>query len=179
MITMLFVFALCLLGVAALFVAARGHALSVADIQELPLRTQPVDLAAFRNLMSARDERFLRENLPAREYRRVQRIRLRAAREYVLRLTDNAAVLIRLGEASRHSPDEAVARAAQQLVGNAVTVRLLALAVQAELWSRVLVPGSGLSVASLIRRYETVTERVTLLGRLQAPATVTQISAAL
>lgn len=179
MTIMLLVFALCLLAVSVVFATARGRAAAIRTIQELPQRTQPVDLGAFRNLMSVRDERFLRQSLPPREFRRVQRLRLRAAREYVMRVRQNAAVLIRLGEAARHSSDQAVARAAQELIGNAVSLRLVALAVQAELWSRMLLPGSGLSVAGLIRRYETVTDRVALLGRLQAPATVARISAAL
>jgi hypothetical protein len=159
--------------------AARGRGAAIARIEDLPEHTKPVDLEAFRNLMSRRDERYLRERLSGSEYRRVQRLRLRAGIEYVRRATANAAVLLRLGEAARRSPDPDISRAAQELVANAVMLRLMGFAAIVELTSRMLVPGSGFSVTGLIGRYEDAVARVALLGRLQAPAAVTRISTAL
>lgn len=158
---------------------ARGRRTPITRIEELPGHTTPVDLEAFRNLMSTRDEAFLRANLSPREYRRVQRLRLQASVEYVRRAIENAAVLLRVGEAARRSADPEITSAAQQLVANAVMLRLMGFAVLMELRSRMLLPGARLSVASLISRYEKVVERVALLGRLQSPAFVTQISRAL
>ena len=169
----------CLAAIAFLVRTARGSSFAISRVEELPEYTTPLDLEAFRNLMSEREEEFLRENLPAQVYRRVQRLRLRAGVEYVRRATENAAVLLRLGESARRSPDPEVARAAQQLVSNAVMLRLMGFATLLQLRSRMILPGSQLSVSNLISRYERVVERVALLGRLQAPAAVTQISRAL
>lgn len=179
MVTVVVVLLFSVVAMLALVRVARGHAAAITRIEELPQHTRPVDLDAFRNLMDSSEERYLRENLPGREFRKVQRLRLRAGIEYVQRTVENAAVLLRLGEAARRNPDPAVAAAAQELVASAVMVRLMGLAVILELRSRMLVPGSGLSAARLIQRYQQVTDHVALLGRLQAPAAVTRISTAL
>jgi hypothetical protein len=174
MTTVIIILLLSITTMVVLLMAARGRGAAIKRVDELPQHTEPLDVQAFRNLMSPRDERFLRENLSGREYRRVQRLRLRAGIEYARRATRNAAVLLRLGEAARNNPDPEVSRAAQELAANAVMLRVVGLAVTAELASRMLVPGSGFSVSGLH-----ATERVALLVRLQAPAAVSRISAAL
>src|SRR5687768_15542554 len=116
MITTLSILLLALFVMVLLVRAARGRAQLIANIEKLPDYTQPLDLPAFRNLVSRHDEQYLRENLSYGEYRRVQRLRLRSALEYVRRATNNAAVLVRLGESARRNADPAVASAAQELI---------------------------------------------------------------
>ncbi len=162
-----------------LLVMARGRAADVHDLEELPARTQPVDLAAFRNLTDPAEEEYLRAQLPAKEFRRLQRERLRAALEYVGRAAGNAALLVRLGEAARRSPDPAVAQAARELVDDALRLRLYALLAGAKLRARLLLPGARLSPASLLDRYQRLTEAVGRLSRAQKPSFAGRISAAL
>lgn len=158
---------------------ARGHGTSVRDLEELPGKTQPVDLAAFRNLTDPAEEEYLRTHLPPREFRRLQRERVRAALEYLGRAARNAALLVRLGEAARSHPDPAVAQAARELVDDALRLRLYALLAGAKLRARLLLPGARLSPASLLDRYQRLTEAVGRLSRAQKPSFAGRITAAL
>ena len=55
---------------------------------------QPIDVAAFRNLVDPAEHDYLRRRLPPSEFRVVQRKRLRATAAYVLVAGRNAAVLV-------------------------------------------------------------------------------------
>ena len=74
-----------------------GRNSSVNGVEDLAGRTRPVDLEAFRNLVDAREEDFLRASLSRDEFRAVQRERTRAAVEYIRNSAHNAACLLRLG----------------------------------------------------------------------------------
>src|SRR2546430_12950059 len=115
---MILTFALVLISLMALLLmyAVRGKTSPIAGLDDLVGRTRPVDIDAFRNLIDPAEEEFLRENLPASEFRVIQRERLRAAVEYVSCAAHNAAILVRLGEAARVSPDPKIAEAGQQLL---------------------------------------------------------------
>ncbi len=60
-----------------------GQNHSVDRLEDLAGRTRPVDLEAFRNLLDPREEDFLRASLLPREFRVIQRERMRAAVDYV------------------------------------------------------------------------------------------------
>jgi hypothetical protein len=179
LIVPLLVAAAALAAVVFLLWVARGQSAAVEDLEELPGKTQPVDLAAFRNLTDPAEEDYLRTQLPAREFRRLQRERLRASLEYVGRAARNAALLVRLGEAARRHPDPAVAQAARELVDDALRLRLYALLAGAKLRARLLLPGARLSPASLLERYQRLTETVGRLSRAQNPSFAGRITAAL
>jgi hypothetical protein len=149
------------------FQAVRGHGAAVQDIAGLQGRTQPVDLLAFRNLTSPIQEQYLREHLPPRTFRSVQRQRLRAAIAYLDCVTDNAAVLLRLGEAARHSPDPQLAEAGLLLVNNALRVRLFAFSARARFYLAFVFPGLQASPKAVSDSYETLTGTVQRLGYLQ------------
>ena len=168
-----------LIAVVLLLWVARGQSSTVENLDELPGRTQPVDLAAFRNLIDDAEEEFLRGQLPPKEFRRLQRQRLRAALEYVKRAAQNAAILVRLGEAARRSRDPEVAQAGQELVNNALRLRLYALLAEGKLRARILLPGARLSSAPLLDRYQHLTDAVARLSRAQKPSFTGRITAAL
>ncbi len=88
-----------------------GRNSSVNGVEDLAGRTRPVDLEAFRNLVDASEEDFLRASLSRREFRAVQRERTRAAVEYIRNSAHNAACLLRLGEAASRSGDPRIAEA--------------------------------------------------------------------
>jgi len=168
-----------LAAVVLLLWAARGHGAAVLDLEELPGKTQPVDLAAFRNLTDPAEEEYLRAQLAPGDFRRLQRERMRAALEYVGRAAQNAALLVRLGEVARRSPEPEVAEAARELVDDALRLRLYALLAGVKLRARLLLPGARLSAAPLLDRYQRLTDAVGRLSRAQKPSFAGRISAAL
>jgi len=135
-----------------------------------------VDLRAFRNLMDPEEEEYLRLNLSPAHFRRIQRERLRAAVEYIRCAAFNAAVLMRVAEAARHSPDPATVQAAVKLTDNAIRLRSYAFQAIPKLYLAILFPGRRFSSARVAESYEQMTRQVVLLG-LQYPTG--QISAAL
>ncbi len=175
----LMLLALGLLSIAILLRAARGQRFNIREVSQLESRTQPVDLAAFRNLVDGDEDEFLRAQLPAAEFRRLQRQRMLAAAEYVRRTAHNAAVLLNLGESVRREADPEVAERARQLVNSALRLRMNALLALGTLYVRILLPGSHISLIKVIDTYETLTERAVRLTRVQNPAYAARVSAAM
>jgi hypothetical protein len=155
---------------AALFFirVSRGHAAAISNLDQLSGRTQPVDLDAFRNLIDPRETTFLRKSLAAGDFRRIQRQRTIATAEYVERIAQNAAVLLRLGQAARTNTDPEIARAAQAMVERALAVRIVAMQALFKLRLQALLPGRDIS--NISNRYQGLTESVALFTRLQRPA---------
>jgi len=159
--------------------AALGRHLPVPSLQALEGHTQPVDVAAFRNLIDPAEEDYLRERLSAREFRAIQRARLRATLEYVRCTACNAAILLRLGEASRRDNNPEVAAAARALVNNALRLRVSAMLAIVVLYGRVVMPGSRVSVGRVTDAYENLIQGLVRLARLQDPAHASRVSAAI
>lgn len=144
--------ALLLLGL--LWFAARGYGHRVNSAGDLSARLCPVDLESFQNLVDPDEEEFLRSHLPRSEFRTIQRERLRAAAEYVSTVSQNAAVLLRFGQAARASADVATATAGRQLTEQAIRVRILSLRALVELRIGILFPGMRVSASRLINGYQ-------------------------
>jgi hypothetical protein len=83
----------------------------------------PVDLEAFENLTDPEEEQFLRTNLTAREFRRVQRLRIRAAKLYIAALSQNASVLVVVGQAASLNADPGIAATGQDLTQRALRLQ--------------------------------------------------------
>jgi hypothetical protein len=159
--------------------AARGQSTAIASIVDLQGRTTAVDIAAFRNLISPQEENYLRHNLPAGEFRRIQKERMCAAAAYIQNALHNAAILLRLGEAARRSPDPQLAVAGRQLVDNAIRLRLYAFFALLKLYLNIAFPGLQLSPLAVADRYERLTEAMAHFTRLQQPGLVSRISLSL
>jgi len=137
---------------------------------------QSVDICAFRNLIDPAEEDFLRSRLPAPEFRNIQRERLRATAEYILCTAQNAAILLRMGEATRRSSDAATAEAAEKLVDQAVRLRLSAFQALLRLELRILFPGWRPASLRVVEGYEQVTRQVLRLGLQSQPREVSAAS---
>lgn len=140
------------------------------DEEELSKQIRAVDLDAFRNLTDPEEEEFLRTNLPAPEFRAIQRQRLRAAIDYVGGVSHNAALLLQLGQTARRSPDARIAEAGRRLVDNALRLRLYSVLAICKLCLRIAFPGAVLQPAGIVDRYQQMTEGAAQLGRLQYPS---------
>ena len=120
---------------------------SISEVLEnLAEHIRAADVEVFRNLVDPEKERFLRTNLPPREFRRVQCERLRAAVDCVSCVAHNATILLRLADAGRCSPDPATAEAAEKVVDNAIRLRLYAIQVIPRLYIRMIFPGARVNV---------------------------------
>jgi hypothetical protein len=163
----IFLVVFAVLAIVALVVSARGRSAHVADVAELEGRLRPVDVLAFRNLVDLSEEEFLRDNLPPRAFRAIQRERISAAVEYVNCVAQNASLLLRLGEAARASTDPEIANAGNELVESALRIRIYALSAGIKLRARLVLPGLTVSPTAVSNSYENLTGLVSRLGRLQ------------
>jgi hypothetical protein len=156
-----------------------GQNASVKRLEDLAGRTRPVDLEAFRNLVDWREEDFLRASLPRREFRAVQRERMRAALEYIRNAAYNAAFLLRLGEAATQSKDPRIAQAGRQLIDRALRLRAYALLSSALLHVRLMFPGTRLSYGKLADNYQNLGALASQLALMQQPTEAARLSALL
>jgi hypothetical protein len=148
-------------------------------LENLETKTQPLDLAAFRNLTDPREERFLRESLPKPVYRRVQRVRVRAAVGYVRNAAANAAVLAGVGAGARRNPDPIVAEAGTELAARASKLRWLAFLVLLRYRAGLLMPVLAALPPTVSDRYEELVACTTHLGSLQNYRPLARITNAL
>jgi hypothetical protein len=172
--TLIFVlFALLALGI--FLVRVPGSVRNRGD--ESP-QLKPVDLDAFRNLVDPAEEQFLRTNLPAAEFRTIQRQRMRAAVDYVAGVSYNSAVLLRLGLAARRSPEPQVAEAGRRLMDNALRLRVFSLLATGKLYARIAWPGATWEPAGIMNHYQEMNDWAALLSRLQRPENTALVSRA-
>jgi hypothetical protein len=84
----------------------------------------PLDLEAFRNLTDPDEVRFLRVNLSPKEFRRIQRMRLRAAAVYLSVISNNAGRLVVIGRSVSAHADAETAAAGLEVVHRALQLKL-------------------------------------------------------
>jgi hypothetical protein len=143
---------------------------SVNQLEDLAGRTRPVDLEAFRNLVNPKEEDFLRDSLLPREFRAVQRDRMRAALSYIHNTAYNAKFLLRVGAAAARSPDPRIAQAGRQLTDQALRLRAYALLSSAKLWMRIAFPQARASYGRLADKYQSLSALAGQLALMQHPA---------
>jgi hypothetical protein len=136
-----------------------------------------INVEAFRNLINPAEDEYLRRRLPAAQFRRVRRARLRAMAAYVQVAGNNAGVLVRMGEAALASGDPRVSEAARQLVDHALLLRRNTTLALARIYVALALPSSTFAAVRVVERYEQVSGSAMLLGRLQNPAAAVRLSA--
>ncbi len=157
------------LALASILYLAKGHHATGGNLDELASQLRPIDVDAFRNLIDEREEGYLRERLSAGEFRSVHRERMLAAAEYIRCAAQNAAVLIRLGEAAKQDSDPAISVAAGKLVDNALRLRLYAFQAIPRLYLGILFPHTGLRPYLIAETYDVMTRQAVMLGCLRYP----------
>ena len=156
---------------------SRSPQANESNLDELVAQLRSVDVDAFRNLIDPAEEQFLRERLPAWEFRSIHREKMLAAVEYVWGAARNASLLMRLADAAKLDSDPAVVKAAENLLENAVHFRLYAFRVIPRLYLGMLVPGLNHALQSMPETYDKMTRQVVMLGCLQAPTRGLSIAA--
>jgi hypothetical protein len=137
---------------------------------------EPIDVEAFRNLVNPTEDEYLHRRLPAAEFRRVQRERLRAAASYIRVAGRNATVLVAVGQAAMAASDQRTAEAARQLVDSALLLRRNTTLALMRINLALAWPSVGLSATPVLSGYERLNSSAMLLGRLQNPAMPVRIS---
>jgi len=152
------------------------RALEVSGSGDVAPKIEPIDIEAFRNLVNAAESEYLYRRLPAPEFRRVQRERLRAAAAYIRVASHNASLLVMIGQAALAVGDAKTADAARQLVDSALLLRRNAALAMFRIYLAMAWPQSSLSATPVLQGYERLSSSAMLLGRLQNPAVPVRIS---
>jgi len=139
------------------------------NLNELVTQLRPVDVNAFRNLIDESEQQYLRENLPAKEFRSIHRERMLSAVEYAWAAARNAGILVRFAEAAKEDPDPEVVTAAQSLQEKALRVRLYALQSVPRLCLSMMLPYLNHAPQSLAEQYEVITRQMVTLRCLRSP----------
>jgi hypothetical protein len=144
---------LALLLTVGLFAASRSQNKPIASLDDLQSRLSPIDLPALLNLVDSREEQFLRENLPPRDFNSIRRKRLGVTWEYLSRLSSNAKLLVQAGQIIQHSSRGSQAREASVLVADSIQLRNLVFAAKVSTAMKFVFPGTASPIASLLERY--------------------------
>lgn len=134
------------------------------QLDALAAQLKPIDVRAFRNLVDENEREYLRHNLSSSDFRSIQRERMKAASEYVRCATFNAGILIRLGEAARHSTDPELAAAGGRLQENAAQFRLHAIGEMPRLYVSMLIPSVSWSSGELPEICDRLHRQAVILG---------------
>jgi hypothetical protein len=156
-----------------------GQHSPVKQLEDLQGQTRPVDLDAFRNLVDPAEDNYLRANLPSRQFRAIQRERMRATLEYVQNSAHNAAFLLRMGEAATRNADPRVAQAGRELMNSALRLRAYALLFSVNLYLRMIFPEARLSYGELADNYQRLSALAGHLTLMQHPTQAARLSALL
>jgi hypothetical protein len=167
------------LALAVILSVAVTRSLRVRESAGTVVAIRPIDIEAFRNLIDAEEDHYLRRRLPPAQFRVVRRERLRAMAAYVCVASSNAAVLVRVAEAALASEDPKVAGAARQLANDALLLRRNTTLALARIYLALAWPNSGFAAVRVVERYEQLSGAAMLLGRLQNPVVPVRLSASL
>lgn len=129
----------------------------IAGLNDVESQWRKVDIESFLNLTDPAEERFLRRNLSAIEFRRIQRDRIRVTWEYLGRLAFNSKLMMSAGQMVQHNSSGRNLQEATQLVSTASRMRLLIFTAEATLAFRYLMPTVEYSMTRLVADYNSLT----------------------
>lgn len=141
-----------------LAMAASRQRSQIGDIRDVDARWQAVDMEAFLNLVDPAEERYLRRELPAGEFSRIQRMRVRVMWEYLGRLAFNSKLMMQAAQLVQHNSTGEKLQEATQLVATASRMRMLIFAADAYLAVRFLLPHKQDPIRGLVAQYESLTQ---------------------
>lgn len=142
----------------ALLAATRSQKRQITGREDFDARWQKVDMAAFSNLSDPLEERYLQRNLPAAEFRRIQRQRVIVMWEYLSRLAENTKLMVQAGQIVQHASAGDKAVRAREFVSSAMQTRMLIFMAEASLVLKFVLPATTDPVQTLVRRYETLSQ---------------------
>ena len=136
------------------YVAVRNHTRPV-DLEKALRSFRSLDVAAFRNLVDAGEETFLRQNLSHHKFRQIKRQRAWAALLYAREAGKAATALAQIGQAAQRNSNPNIAASGLELAENAFRLRLQTVGACLLLLDEVVWPNRHpRTVPSLLDQYE-------------------------
>ncbi|HEY6339641.1 MAG TPA: hypothetical protein VIW68_14205 [Candidatus Sulfotelmatobacter sp.] len=178
MLTLVIVVA-AVLALALVLGLALSRALGPTAGPNAEAQLQPIDVAAFRNLVDPAEDEYLRRHLSPGQFRTTQRARLRARAAYVRMAAKNAAVLVGMGQAALATGEARVQDAALRLVNDALLLRRNAAFALLRIYGDMIWPDYSTATAGIVERYQGLSDAAMLLGRLRHPAVPVRATAGL
>jgi hypothetical protein len=154
----LLIIAVAVPAILLLAVLITRHGSQVSSLEEVERQWQKVDMEAFLNLVDPAEERYLRRNLPASEFRSLQRLRVRAMWEYTGRLAFNSRLMMSAGQMVQHQSSGARLQEATHLVAAASRMRMLIFAADVYLAVRFILPEMHDPIRNLVGKYQGLTQ---------------------
>jgi len=143
----------------SLFAVMRQGSSQITGNEDFEARWQQVDMAAFMNLSDPLEERYLQRNLPAEEFRRIQRQRVIVMWEYLSRLSANTKLMVQAGQIVQHTTIGDAAVAARQFVSSAMQTRMAIFMAEASLVLKFVFPATADPIHELVRKYDLLSQR--------------------
>lgn len=178
---------LLIVGAVATLASAAGlavsRALRPASKADLAAQLEPIDVAAFRNLIDPAEDEYLRQHLSGAQFRVTQRARLRARAAYVWVARRNAIVLNRMGQtalatsSARPTNDVRIREAALRLINDALLLQRNAGFALLRIYADMAWPNRSTATAGILDRYERLSDSAMLLGRLRNPGVAVRVTA--
>jgi len=169
--------AFCALGI-MVYVAIRSRTRPV-DLEKATQAVRALDIEAFRNLIDPAEEKFLRDNLPPRQFRAIKRQRGWATLIYLWEAGRASTALAGFGQAAQRSSDPEMAAAGLQLTENAFRLRLQTVTAGLHLLPGIVFPTlQGRALPPLLDQYERAADIVFRLGRLSSGGGLTRSESA-
>src|SRR5437763_1003171 len=177
MITTALIVVASLLCLGLMYYAVQGRIGLFESAKQVERQFTPLDVVAFQNLIDSEDQRFLRDMLSPRRYRRVQRERIGVCLAYVRCCARNAAILIRIGESAAQSSNAEIRATGQRMLSDAIRMRMYAVALVPKVTFWWIFPNLELSIAMLGRKYNQMAAALADLNMLkQGPASSPQLA---
>jgi len=154
--------------VVLVYVAIRRRTRPV-DLEEAVQAFRSLDIEAFRNLVDADEEAFLRHHLSPRKFREIKRQRAWAALIYASEAGRAATALAKIGQVAQRSSDPEIAASGMQVAESAFRLRLQTIGVSLHLLTEVILPGlQSRSLPPLADQYERTAQTLFRLGRFSS-----------
>jgi hypothetical protein len=135
------------------FYGVRKYRRQLRSMEDFRARWKAVDIEAFANIIDPSEERFLRESLSPKDFRRLQRERLHVAGEYLSRVGQNAQLMIQAGQIIERHNSGVEAERARAHVRDAMRLRGLVFRAQCSLAVQKAFPVSNPALEQALRLY--------------------------
>jgi hypothetical protein len=147
------------------YIAIRSRTRRV-DLEKSVQAFRSLDIEAFRNLVDANEEAFLRNHLPPKKFREIKRQRAWAALIYAWEAGRAATALAKIGQAAQRSSDPTIAASGVQLAESAFRLRLQTIGAGLHLLTEILLPDlQSRALPPVADQYERAAHTLSRLGR--------------
>lgn len=164
------------LSLAVILRVAVSRNLQISGDSRFATQIQPIDLDAFRNLADPAEDDYLRHRLASVDYRHVQRLRLKAMAAYIQIASQNAVLLVHLGQLALDSSNAETAAAARDLINDALLLRRNATFAMFKIYIAWVWPNADVTAGKVLDGYQHLNGSAMLLGRLQNPTAPVRIA---